>query len=154
MIPFPPRPSTRGDQGGESDAAQKSVVILSRDLFFGIRLQQLLSSAGWTPRIVPTTEQFLAACRDDRTVRLGLIDMGAHPDWALLREVIAHEPDLPPIVAFGPHKDVESFRAAKSAGVTRVISNGDFHRDTLGVIARYARAAQEDQKPSTGDRTS
>ena len=51
-------------------------------------------------------------------------------------------------LSFGPHKDVDGFRAAKRGGATRVVSNGDFHRDMTGFVRRYARPAAE---PAPGD---
>ena len=44
-----------------------------------------------------------------------------------------------PTLAFGPHVDVEGRRAAKAAGVTRIVSNGQFHSDMAGLIERYRR---------------
>ncbi|MDF3015147.1 MAG: hypothetical protein K0R44_372, partial [Thermomicrobiales bacterium] len=46
---------------------------------------------------------------------------------------------LAPTLAFGPHVDIEGRRAAKAAGVTRIVSNGQFHTDTVGLIERYRR---------------
>ena len=43
-----------------------------------------------------------------------------------------------PILAFGPHKDVEGFRSAKAAGVTRVVANGEFSRSLPDLVRRYA----------------
>ena len=44
-----------------------------------------------------------------------------------------------PIIAFGPHKDVDALREAKRAGLTRVMSNSQFHARTVEMIQRYAR---------------
>jgi hypothetical protein len=44
-----------------------------------------------------------------------------------------------PTLAFGPHVDIENRRAAKAAGVGRIVSNGQFHSDTAGLIERYRR---------------
>ena len=45
------------------------------------------------------------------------------------------------VLAFGPHMDVEKMRAAKDAGVTRTISNSQFHRNMAELIERYALPA-------------
>ena len=45
-----------------------------------------------------------------------------------------------PVLAFGSHLDVDGRRAAKAAGVTRVLSNGDFHRDMVPLVQRYAKS--------------
>jgi hypothetical protein len=48
-----------------------------------------------------------------------------------------------PILAFGPHKDVEGFKAAKRAGVTRVVANGEFSRSLPDLAKRYATTTRE-----------
>jgi hypothetical protein len=128
----PPATATRGQ-----------VVVLNRDLFFGVRIADMLRTVGFAVAIVPTTGAFLDRLRTAAPPAvLGIVDLGAKPEWELLRPLLA-EPDLAtPILAFGPHKDVAAMRAAKTAGVTRLISNGEFHRNLLGLVERYARPAE------------
>ena len=118
------------------------VLIVNRDLFFGVRLRQALRADGWDPRIVPTTAAAVEALTH-ASPALIVADMAAGPDWTLLVRAAAATDPPTPVLAFGAHRDVDAFRAAKSAGVTRVISNGDFHRDMVGTARRYARAGTE-----------
>ena len=118
-----------------------SVVVLNRDLFFGIRLNQLLKQLGYQVKLEKTLDGFLAGV-SGFGVALGIIDISFAPDWDRLASVIATG-SLPPLIAFGPHLDVEGLRAAKKAGVNRVFSNGDFTKDTAAIIARYARPSQK-----------
>ena len=114
----------------------KRIVALNRDLFFGVRLKQLGASLGYAVAIAPDAERFVELMHE-AGVTLGIIDINASPDWT----AIASDPKAavrPPTLAFGPHKDVEGLRAAKAAGVTRVVSNGQFHKDAAGLISRYA----------------
>ena len=116
------------------------ILFLNRDLFAGIRVANALRARGDRVELVSTAAGFatrLAA--EGSTVRLGLIDMGAVDDWTPLAALSADGTSVVPTLAFGPHKDVEAFRAAREAGITRVVSNGAFHADTLGLIDRYAR---------------
>ena len=126
---------------GATAARRGLVVVLNRDLFFGVRIADLLRAAGYVVAFAPTTARLLDHLRAaDPAPVLGVIDLGAGPDWGLLRPLLA-DPACPvPILAVGPHKDVAAMRAAKAAGVTRLVSNGEFHRDLLGLVARYARA--------------
>jgi len=120
----------------EQATATPRIVALNRDLFFGVRLKQLGESLGYAVELVPDAGRFLTALHA-RGAQLGIIDINARPDWSL----IAADPEVanrPPIMAFGPHLDVEGLRAAKEAGVTRVVSNGQFHRDPAALITRYA----------------
>lgn len=112
------------------------IVALNTDLFFGVRLNQLGANLGYAVELVPDAARFVDEMHEPG-VTLGIIDINARPDWS----VIAHDPGAgtrPPILAFGPHLDVDGLRAAKEAGVTRVVSNGQFHRDPAGLIERYA----------------
>ncbi len=121
-------------------ASLGAVVVLNRDLFFGVRIANALRARGYRVEIAPTSERFAALLREmDPAPALAIIDMTAVSDWSLLQEIASDPNTSTPILAFGPHKDVSAFRAAKDAGVSRVVSNGDFHRDMLGLVERYAR---------------
>lgn len=129
-------------QNGEStDERQTSptarIVLLNRDLFFGVRIRQVGAAMGYAVEITPKTDLFIERLPSEDVV-LGVIDIAAAPDWELLASAIASG-ELAPILAFGPHKDVDGLRNAKRAGVTRVVSNGDFHKDPGSMMRRYAR---------------
>ena len=118
------------------------LVILNRDLFFGVRLGNALRDAGYRVAFASTTDAFLARLRGRVPPRLGVVDLGAGPDWDAVAAFTADPAAVTPILVFGPHKDVAGFRAAKAAGVARVVANGEFHRDVLGYVARYALTDQ------------
>jgi hypothetical protein len=115
------------------------IVVLNRDLFFGVRIGNLLKSDGFEPKFVKSTTELVEVLSSEHVVpALVLIDLGADPDWELLNHSFSADRPPPPILAFGPHKDVDGLRAAKLAGVTRVVSNSEFHRNALELIRRYA----------------
>ena len=116
-------------------------VVLNRDLLFGSRIRSALKSLGLDARFVSTTEQFVGALREQpEVVSIGIIDMNGAVSWNVIQEVLlGPDGDRVPTLAFGPHVDVETRRAAKAAGVTRIVSNGQFHGDTAGLIDRYRR---------------
>ena len=71
---------------------------------------------------------------------LNVIDMNGAVSWDVIREALSRaDGDVVPTLAFGPHVDIEGRREAKSAGVTRIVSNGQFHSDMAGLIDRYRR---------------
>jgi hypothetical protein len=129
-----------GEQDQSGAGTRGLVVVLNRDLFFGVRIANTLRSLGYEVVLLPTTETFAERLRTaEPPPVLAMIDLGAAPDWDVLRPLLA-EPGMPtPTLAFGPHKDVEAMRAAKAAGVTRLVSNGELHRDLVGLVERYAR---------------
>ena len=74
------------------------IVVLNRDLFFGVRIGNALRDAGYAVTFRPATTAFAAAVRAaEPPAVLGLIDLGADPDWigdlANSRGRRAHDPD-------------------------------------------------------------
>lgn len=113
------------------------LVVLNRDLFFGVRIGNILRALGYTVEFVQTTDALVDRLRGPEPVVLGIIDMNAGVEWDRIRS--ARDASITtPLLAFGSHLDVEGRRAAKAAGVTRVVSNGDFHRDMVHLVRRYA----------------
>lgn len=117
--------------GRESSA----IVALTRDLFFGMRVRTIVKQLGHplvlTRDEVATVE---AATHDD--AMLALVDFNGQVDWDALQPLIASDV---PVVAFGSHTDVEGFRAAKAAGVDRIVSNGQFSRRLPELIKTYGK---------------
>ncbi len=117
----------------------RTIAVLNRDLFFGVRIANTLRAHGYTVEIAPSVERLAALLSTTNpSPALAVIDMAAVDDWSALRDLTQAPNQSTPFLALGPHKDVAAFRAAKQAGVNRVVSNGDFHREMLLLIARYA----------------
>jgi hypothetical protein len=116
-------------------------VVLNRDLLFGSRIRSALKSLGLEARFVATSEQFVGALHGQpSSVAIGIVDMNGAIAWDVIREALSGpNGDGVPTLGFGPHVDTESRRAAKAAGLTRIVSNGQFHSDTVGLIERYRR---------------
>lgn len=120
----------------EHAASRCLVAVLSTDLFFGMRIRTSLRQLGYAVAIaqdVPTFARHLA--NGDQRACLGIVDFNYAVDWNALANVMTLGV---PVLAFGPHKDVEGFRAAKAAGVTRVVANGEFTRSLPDLATRYA----------------
>ena len=116
-------------------------VVLNRDLLFGSRVRSALAQLGLEGRFVATAEQFVSALNEEpNSVAIGIIDMNGAISWDVIGELRSRgDAGLVPTLAFGPHVDIEGRRAARVAGVTRIVSNGQFHGDTVGLIERYRR---------------
>jgi len=132
-----------------TDTPERTIVVLNRDVFFGARLTQLGRDLGYAVEIAADASTFQSRLSSD-SVMLGIIDINARPDWSVIAGDPAETP-RPPVLAFGPHLDVEGLRAAKAAGVTRVVSNGQFHRDAADLIRRYACDPGSDAIPPEVD---
>jgi hypothetical protein len=116
-------------------------IVLNRDLLFGSRIRSALASLGLEGRFVSTSEEFARALgKQARSVAIGIIDMNGTVSWAVISEALSRpDGECVPTLAFGPHVAIEGRRQAKAAGITRIVSNGQFHRDMAGLIDRYRR---------------
>lgn len=117
------------------------IVVLNRDLFFGVKIGNVLRGLGYEVAFAAETETFVERVNESSPAPvLGIIDMSAGVNWELIGRLNTGEKSIVPNLVFGSHLDVEGRRAAKAAGVTRVLSNGDFHRDMVSLVKRYAKA--------------
>jgi hypothetical protein len=128
------------------------VAILTKDLLFAVSIRNTVRSLGFDPRIIKSTDALSDALMVD-TPALVVADLGAigaTGDWEVVSEAVAQGA---PVLVFGPHKDVDGLRAAKAAGVTRVVSNGQFHREMAALIERYASCDATDPRsePDSAD---
>lgn len=126
----------------KNSTAAALAIVLNRDLLFGSRVRSVLKSLGLEARVVGTSEAFVTALRGaPGEVAIGIIDMNGAVSWDVIAEGLQSIHTAVPVLAFGSHKDVENLRAAKDAGVTRVVSNGQFSREMGDLIERYRRGA-------------
>lgn len=127
---------------GKSAAAEagRSILVLNRDLIFGSRIAAAARSLGLDCRFARDLSALAdAVSAADGHPDLVVVDMNAPLDWPRLAEIVAGVGKSVPFLGFGPHVDIEGRRAAKGAGLTRIVSNGEMHRDTVGLIDRYRR---------------
>ncbi len=128
--PVHPSPSTTG-----------LVAVLSKDLFFGMRIRTSLRQLGYSVAIAQDAATFSRHLEQgDQRACLGIVDFNFPVDWDQVTEAIGIGV---PILAFGPHTDIEGFKAAKRAGVTRVVANGEFSRSLPDLARRYATTTRE-----------
>lgn len=127
----------RGDDQPAPDAiASGLVAVLSTDLFFSMRIRTALRQLGFSVSIAKDVPALSVLVENDgQKACLCIVDFNYPVDWAAIDELTYGGV---PILAFGPHKDVEGFRAAKAAGVTRVVANGEFSRSLPDLALRYA----------------
>lgn len=120
---------------GDRQTDMGRIVSLSRDLFFGMRVRTIVGKLGYDLKLVKDESGVVDAVSED-DVSIVIIDFNQPVDWDELLPVLSGET---PVLAFGSHTDVDGFRAAKAAGVTRVVSNGEFSRRLPELIEQYRR---------------
>ena len=137
--------SADADRSGAKATTIGTIAVLNRDLMFAVRIGNGLRSLGYTVRFAGDTQGFAELLGSTRPAPvLGIVDMNAGIDWEIVRSLVDDLDVATPILAFGPHLDVANRRAAKAAGVDRLVTNGEFHRDMVGLVRRYARPAPDD----------
>ena len=132
----------REGRRAETDSGSPAVpiVVLNRDLMFGVQIRNVVRTLGFVPRFVGTTEEFVEEMRRGEPVpALGILDMNEPIEWALIADLVGG-PAPPPVLGFGPHVDIDGRRKAKAAGIARIVSNGEFHRGMAELIGRYSRS--------------
>lgn len=116
-----------------NEIAPRIVTALSRDVFFGMRIRTILQQLGYEIKLIPNEADLVDASED---AAIALIDFNGEVDWDVLKPLI--ESDVP-TVGFCSHTKVDAFRAAKEAGLDRVVSNGEFSRRLPELLEKYAR---------------
>lgn len=126
-----------GTDGAQAVTGHGLVAVLSSDLFFGMRIRTVLRQLGYAVALAQDPAAFTNHLqRGDQRAVLGLIDFNRPVDWKALAGAIATGI---PMIAFGPHTDVDGFRAARAAGVARTVANGEFSSSLANLVMRYAR---------------
>ncbi len=126
-------------EAADKPSSRGAIVVLNRDLFVGVRLGNTLRGLGYAVEFAKETAAFAQRIRAGHPAPiLGIVDLGAGVDWEIVRGLTSNPTVATPLLVFGPHMDVDGLRAAKAAGVRRVVSNGEFHRDMVGLVRRYA----------------
>lgn len=122
---------------GPATAKHGLVVVLTPDLFFGMRVRTTLRQLGYAVALAQDPAAFTNHLQQgDQRAALGLIDFNRPVEWKALAGAIATGI---PMIAFGPHTDVDGFRAARAAGVGRTVANGEFSTSLASLVGRYAR---------------
>ena len=117
-----------------TDATSQQALLLDTDLFFVVKVTEILKHAGYTTRVARRAEEFARELADQPPT-VALVNTAARGvDWgAAIRSARAAGV---PVVAFGPHVDLATQAEARTAGATRVISNSKLASDLPGILAR------------------
>ena len=122
---------------------QPVVLLLCADLMFAVQLQSIARKAGYKPVTVRPESDF----GDGDALVVDLSQRGSWED--AIRQ--ARQRGIH-VIAFGPHKDVEARRRAKSAGANRLLANSNLERD-LPAILRSLRQAESAITPGEDSNT-
>ncbi len=114
------------------------VVIVEPDLFFSVRLEDVVRAAGGDPYTVDEADQFVEAVARTFPV-LALLDLKTPGDWeAAVRECkVKPHTRLVPIFAFGSHVDVKTLQRARRAGADHAWARSRMMEELVAVVDRH-----------------
>ncbi len=122
----------------EEDSTPPVLLLVNRDVMSGIAIANAAKAVGLRFQPVASVEFLMdrVSAPTDR-IALVVLDMNVAIDWDVVSQLTANA-GSPPVIGFGPHVDIEGRRRAKSAGLTRILSNSEFHQKMGEIIRRYA----------------
>ena len=121
-----------------------TVIALISDIFFGITVRSASRKLDFETILIrdpAELDQTLAVYEPDLLIVDMTVPGSDEEGWERIEEVVESGVR---VLAFGPHREVELFRMAKEAGVTRVVANSQFHREMGELINRYALPPPEE----------
>lgn len=98
------------------------IVAWIRDLFFGVRARDVAAACGCELALVRGAAELRAGVRE-RPPALIILDLSV--PGLPVGEIVAAAGSIP-VLAFGPHMDAAAWKAARAAGMARVVSNSAF----------------------------
>jgi hypothetical protein len=113
---------------GKDDGAPVA-MLLCADLMFAVQLQSIARASGFKP---VTLRPGGSVPPEAAVLVVNLADLAGPRTWeSAIREAAALGVH---VVAFGPHVDADSRRAAKEAGASRVLANSNLARDLPTIL--------------------
>ena len=115
-----------------------AVVIVEPDLFFSVRLEDVVQAAGGDPVTIEEADQLVEAVARTFPV-LALLDLKTPGDWeAAVRQCkLKPHTRLVPIYAFGSHVDVETLQRARRAGADHAWARSKMMEELVEVVDRH-----------------
>jgi DNA-binding NtrC family response regulator len=116
---------------------QRRALLLDTDLFFAVKVRETLKHAGYTTRTARRVSDFIEVLAAERP-EVALVNTAARGvEWRAAVHA-AREAGVP-LVAYGPHVDIETQAQARQEGATLVIANSKLAGDLPEVVARALR---------------
>jgi len=118
-------------------AAIKTILALVNNLMFSVRIRDVATTMGGLVTLVQTNEELLEKL--ELTPSLVILDLTAVTDgW---EDVVAKVKAAGvPVLAYGPHVNVEAREKAVAAGCDDVVANSKLTLDLPNLLAKYLEA--------------
>ncbi len=122
----------------DNEQFRPAVVILEPDLFFSIRLEDVVRAAGGEPVTIQAADRFVAAVESSFPV-LALLDLKSPGDWESAIGQCKMKPHTrqTPIYAFGSHVDTATLQKARKAGADHAWARSRMMEELVAVVDRH-----------------
>ena len=122
----------------DNEKFRPAVVILEPDLFFSIRLEDVVRAAGGEPVTIEAAGRFVAAIESTFPV-LALLDLKTPGDWETAIRQCKMKPHTrqTPIFAFGSHVDTATLQKARRAGADHAWARSRMMDELVAVVSRH-----------------
>ena len=126
----------------------KKVLVVTTNLFFLPRIQNIAAPSGCDTRQVMTVDRLDEEMAEGETV-LVLVDLEADADfWGdAVRVVLASGEGRPQVVGYGGHTNTVMLQRAEEVGCDLVLTKGQFSRDLGKLIGEAAESGARSQTP-------
>lgn len=130
-------------------AETTTVLLLERDLFFSVKIRDTLKRLSYETVVARNEDDFGRKLAASAPV-LAIVNIAtAGVTW---ERVIAQAraADVP-VLAFGPHVDLEAQQQARQAGANRVVSNSKLAKDLPAIVGRMldsGASKNQDEEPA------
>lgn len=118
-----------------------TVLIYTTDLFFDLRIQDVVEKLGGRAQSVSSPAELAAGLADVPV--LAIIELGVDQDWIAAVHEARKLTRGTPIAAFGSHVDAEALAAARAAGCDFVRTKGRFMGELPALVERHLRPSAE-----------
>jgi len=143
--PMQPDPLDPAGPGNNPGTGGKIILYCAADLLWATKIKETGAALGIPCRPVRSIDM-LEARLADSLVAAVLLDLEAGPACFDLLARLRGPASTPeqraiPVVAFGPHVDVEALRRAQQAGATAVMARGALHRGLPQILKGLSSGA-------------
>jgi predicted metal-dependent hydrolase len=119
------------------------ILAYMRDLFFGVRVRDVVERLGGLVQMVEKAEEITADLPEAPVLTVVEIGPANQENWqAVIRRVRQLFPRAP-ILAFGSHQDIEAHRVARQAGCDQVWARSRFTQALPTLMQAYLRPQPE-----------
>jgi DNA-binding NarL/FixJ family response regulator len=130
-------------------AETTTVLLLERDLFFSVKIRDTLRHLDYET-VVARNEDDFARKLAVSAPALAIINI-ATAGVAWERVIAQARAADVPVLAFGPHVDLEAQQQARQAGANRVVSNSKLAKDLPAIVGRVLAgmaSGNQDEEPA------